>query len=93
MDTSTHNLNTLFQQLGLSNTETNIDHFIASHSIEPTTKITEAFFWNDAQISFLKDALTDDSDWAELVDYLDCLLRHYEDPDNCFYEINPESFD
>ncbi len=92
MDTSTHNLSTLFQQLGLPDSETDIERFIASHNIEPTARIIDAFFWNDSQVSFLKEALTDDSDWAELVDYLDCLLRHYEDPDNQFYEIDTDLF-
>ena len=92
MDTSIHNMNTLFQQLGLPNSGADIERFIASHNIEPSSRITDAYFWNDAQVSFLLEALKEDSDWCELVDYLDCLLRHYEDPDNCFYEIDTDDF-
>ena len=34
-----------------------------------------ADFWNEAQAAFLSEAVAEDSEWCELVDELDCLLR------------------
>jgi len=76
MDTSTHNLATLFEQLGLPSSEEAIQSFVAEHHLPPETKISEADFWNATQAQFLAEALSDDSDWAEVVDELNALLRH-----------------
>jgi len=75
MDMSTHSMQDLFQQLGLPENSTEIDHFISSHSLKPGEKLVEASFWNANQAAFLRDAIADDSDWAEIVDQLDARLR------------------
>jgi Protein of unknown function (DUF2789) len=76
MDTSMHTLQTLFCQLGLADDEEQINTFIGLHRPLPSnTKLTKAKFWNEAQATFLTEAIEDDSDWCALVDKLDCLLR------------------
>jgi len=76
MDTSTHNIGTLFQQLGLPSSDQDINHFIGHHRLfSKDIKLDEATFWTPSQASFLKEALEDDSDWSEVVDELDCRLR------------------
>jgi len=76
MDTSTHSFTTLFEQLGLAGDPASIDRFIEEHSPLPATVcLADAPFWNEGQQAFLHEALGDDSDWAELVDELDVLLR------------------
>ncbi|MHC6803479.1 DUF2789 family protein, partial [Vibrio antiquarius] len=35
----------------------------------------EASFWTSSQATFLKQAIEEDADWAELVDQLDVMLR------------------
>ena len=35
----------------------------------------EASFWTMSQANFLKQAIEEDADWAELVDQLDVMLR------------------
>lgn len=76
MDTSNHDkLSSLFAQLGLPNGETDIQAFIRGHRLAPSEHIEKASFWNNPQRSFLKEALQWDSDWVELVDHLDALLR------------------
>ncbi|TBT33456.1 DUF2789 family protein, partial [Vibrio parahaemolyticus] len=35
----------------------------------------EASFWTHSQAAFLKQAIEEDADWAELVDQLDVMLR------------------
>ncbi|WP_027856165.1 DUF2789 domain-containing protein [Marinobacterium jannaschii] len=77
MDTSSHTINTLFQQLGLPSSDRSIDQFIATHRLfSNKIDITEATFWTPAQAGFLKEALESDSDWCEVVDELNIRLRN-----------------
>ena len=70
MDTSPHTLAALFKQLGLPNERQQIDGFLARHHLDPGLALAEAPFWNPAQATFLREALAEDSDWAEEVDEL-----------------------
>ena len=45
MDTTKHDINTLFAQLGLPNTEAEIDAFIASHAISDTTLLQDCLLY------------------------------------------------
>ncbi|MBL4638486.1 MAG: DUF2789 domain-containing protein [Proteobacteria bacterium] len=76
MDTSMHTMENLFLQLGLSNTETDIDEFIATHHIQANESIAQAHFWTAAQAAFIQECLTEDSDWAEVVDHLNAQLSN-----------------
>lgn len=76
MDTSIHTMQTLFCQLGMASDEEQINAFIEKHRPLPRNiALSEAAFWNEAQAAFLAEAVAEDSDWCELVDELDCLLR------------------
>lgn len=76
MDTSTHTMNTLFEQLGLASTDEHINQFINTHKLfSDQVKLEDATFWNEAQANFLRDAISNDSDWAEVVDELNTRLR------------------
>ncbi|TKB43526.1 DUF2789 domain-containing protein [Thalassotalea mangrovi] len=76
MDLSNHNLQSLFAQLGLDNRPDSIDQFIERHKGLPArTRLEEANFWTPAQASFLKESINQDSDWCEVVDVLDSMLR------------------
>lgn len=74
MDTSSHDLPTLFAQLGLPSDATSINSFISSHELPAGTSLPKASFWNPAQASFLHEALADDADWAEAADEMAMLL-------------------
>jgi len=76
MDFSRHSINTLFQQLGLPATESDIDSFFSRHKLDPGIRLIDADFWTEAQAAFLKEALEEDADWTEIVDQLDARLRH-----------------
>jgi len=77
MDTSQHTLNTLFEQLGLSSDDQSIQQFVTKHSPLPAeTHLQDAPFWNESQARFIQEGLESDSDWAEVIDELDALLRH-----------------
>ena len=75
MDTSLHTLSTLFEQLGLPSDDAAIDQFVIEHSLASDVSLADADFWTPGQAMFLSEALADDSDWAEIVDYLDARLR------------------
>ena len=76
MDFSAHSINTLFQQLGLPATDSDIDSFLSRHKLDHETRLLDADFWTEAQVAFLKEALEEDADWVEIVDQLDARLRH-----------------
>lgn len=77
MDTSKHTLSVLFQQLGLPSDQKSIESFIARYSPLPSEiAIQDAPFWSESQSQFLEEGLEEDSDWAEIIDELDALLRH-----------------
>lgn len=76
MDTSAHNLKSLFQQLGLPTSTAAINAFMENNHLPADIPLQQAAFWNAAQAQFLRDAIAEDSDWAEVVDQLDAQLRH-----------------
>ena len=78
MDVSSKTLGTLFEQLGLQNDAASIDAFIQSHAIlNKDGPIWAEPFWSSSQASFLREALEEDADWAEIVDELSNLLHKF----------------
>jgi len=76
MDISTHQFHGLFAQLGLPSDPQGIANFIATHSpLASHIALPDAPFWSTAQATFLREALLQDSDWAELADQLSEALR------------------
>ncbi|MFW2371942.1 MAG: DUF2789 domain-containing protein [Gammaproteobacteria bacterium] len=76
MEAPIHNIVSLFKQLGLDSTTEAIDHFISRNRPVPGhLALHEAEFWSTSQASFLKEAIEEDADWAEIVDELNILLR------------------
>lgn len=76
MDTSQHNMQTLFQQLGLPSEPQQIDQFIKMHRPETgLDPLQGAQFWSPNQARFIQKALETDSDWSEVVDELNIRLH------------------
>ncbi len=76
MDNSTHTFSELFAQLGLPADQEGISQFLITHApLAGEIKLPDADFWSHAQATFLREALLQDSDWAELVDQLSEALR------------------
>ncbi|MBU2954692.1 DUF2789 domain-containing protein [Marinobacter sp. F3R08] len=77
MDTSKHTLSTLFEQLGLASDANSIEDFVARNSPLPSEiAIQDAPIWSESQSHFLEEGLEEDSDWAEVIDELDAMMRH-----------------
>lgn len=80
MEDSFYSLQTLFRQLGMEDDWESINAFIGSHRhLSNGIFLHEADFWNQAQATFLAEAIEQDSDWCVLVDRLDTLLRNGAD--------------
>ena len=76
MERPVHNMCNLFAQLGEASDEAAITRFIEANSPLPDQVLLhEATFWSPAQAGFLKEAIVDDADWAEITDALNARLR------------------
>lgn len=76
MSSSVHRFSELFAQLGLASEPAAIQRFLVTHTLLPDgVALPDAPFWSPAQAGFLREALLEDSDWAELADQLSQALR------------------
>ncbi|MGH8346914.1 MAG: DUF2789 domain-containing protein [Pseudomonas sp.] len=75
MESPTHDLKGLFDQLGLDSSQNAIDDFIAGHSLPDDKKLIDAEFWSPQQAGFLKEQLREDADWARVVDDLNLRMH------------------
>lgn len=79
MELMKHDLETLFEQLGLDADPESIKTFIDKHGPLPNdVKVSEASFWTPQQARFLKSELIEDAEWAPVVDELN--VRLHETP-------------
>ena len=79
MNTPIHRFHDLFAQLGLPSDDSGIGQFLNMHRpLADNIKLADAPFWTPAQATFLREALLQDSDWAELADQLSQALRGLE---------------
>jgi hypothetical protein len=76
MEQHIHDIGALFEQLGLDNSVDAISEFIDKNKRVPgNVELHHAKIWNASQASFLKQAIDEDADWAQVVDQLDAMLR------------------
>ena len=76
MERPVHNMSNLFAQLGHPNDAEAIALFIEKHRpLADAVQLHEATFWTPSQASFLREAITEDADWAEVADMLNAELR------------------
>ena len=75
MEQPSHELKTLFDQLGLPSDGTAIDDFIMAHPLDPNNKLVDAPFWSDQQQDLLREWLLADGEEAVLVDQLNVRLH------------------
>lgn len=76
MEKTVHPFSELFEQLGLDSDPDSIERFIERNAPLPETMpLAEAPCWNEGQAEFLKEAVEEDADWAEVVDHLDALMH------------------
>ena len=69
-------LELLFDQLGLSSTQEDIDRFIEAHQLKEGEMMHLADFWTENQKQFLSSHWQKDDEWAIVIDTLNELLNH-----------------
>lgn len=76
MEKPVHFFSDLFEQLGLPSDPDSIEQFIKRHRPLPKEMaLADAPCWNEGQADFLREAIEDDADWAELVDHMDVAMH------------------
>ncbi len=71
-----HRFRHLFSQLGLPSHPDGILNFLTLHAaMADGMRLPDAPYWTASQATFLRESLTQDSDWTELVDQLSLALR------------------
>lgn len=76
MEASLHTLNNLFAQLGLPNSDEDIENFIQTHShLAGYISLADAPYWTASQAAFLREEILKDADWAEVIDQLNARLH------------------
>lgn len=76
MESPTHSIASLFDQLGLDSSEEAIEDFINKNKVLPDhLELYKADFWTNEQSSFLKEKKEEDADWSAVIDLLDTMLR------------------
>ena len=71
-----HTMTSLFDQLGLPSEPEAIAAFLHAHRNLPlTTRLFDAPFWLPSQAAFIRENLSEDGDWAVVIDSLDASLR------------------
>jgi hypothetical protein len=76
MEDSSHNITTLFDQLGLPSSDEAIEAFINEHRpLDPSMHLSKAPFWTPSQAQFLGEQTKADADWVMVIDKLDTSLR------------------
>ena len=71
-----HSLTTLFEQLGLSGTQGDMDTFFHNHHLPDNIQLHKASFWSESQKQFLEEGIADDGEWAIIIDEMSAMLRH-----------------
>jgi len=78
MDMTAVSMNQLFAQLGLPDDDDSIRAFIKAHRPLPmTVPLDEAPFWSPAQSQLIAQKLSEDGEWAVLIDTLNVQLRNH----------------
>ena len=76
-----HDMSSLFAQLGQANDAEAIRRFIEAHGpMGGGVPLHEGAFWSASQADFLREALQDDAEWAEIVDALNSELHGRQRP-------------
>lgn len=76
MERPVRDMSSLFAQLGEASDERAIARFIETHGpLDGGVQLHEAAFWSATQANFLREAILDDAEWAEIVEALNSELH------------------
>jgi hypothetical protein len=76
MNKGVHHFSELFAQLGLPDDAQGIEHFLTAHAaMAENHRLPDTPYWTPSQAAFLRESLSQDSDWSVLVDQLSKALQ------------------
>lgn len=76
MERTVHHMSSLFAQLGQPSDENAIARFMEAHvPLDGDIQLHEAAFWSPAQAAFLREAILEDAEWADIVEALNSELH------------------
>lgn len=76
MEAPQHSMSDLFAQLGQASDEAAIARFVAAKTpLGNDIQLHEAPYWSPVQAAFLREAIGDDGDWAQVADALNSRLH------------------
>lgn len=76
MEQHAHSMDELFDQLGAHQPPQGTVPFIeARRPLAGDVQLHQAVFWSPSQAAFLEQAISDDADWAEVVEALNSELH------------------
>ena len=70
-----YNINELFAQLGLDNSDEAIDSFIEKNKLAKEEKLVESKVWTENQRMFLQEEWEKDAAWVEVIDDLNVRMH------------------
>lgn len=70
-----YNMNELFAQLGLENSDEAIDSFIEKNKLAKDEALIESDIWTEKQRMFLQEEWKKDAVWVEVIDELNVRLH------------------
>ncbi|EEB77447.1 hypothetical protein GPB2148_484 [marine gamma proteobacterium HTCC2148] len=62
--------------MGLASSDAAIEYFVQNNHLPKDIPLDHAACWDAGQAQFIRESLDLDSDWSEIVDQLDAMLRH-----------------
>lgn len=75
LDNADHTMNDLFAQLGLPNSDSEIEAFIKENQLPEGVTLKEASFFDEQQLMFIEEEWKLDAVWALVIDELNTRLH------------------
>ena len=75
LDNADHTMNDLFAQLGLPNSDSEIEAFIKENQLPEGVTLKEAPFFDEQQLMFIEEEWKLDAVWALVIDELNTRLH------------------
>lgn len=75
LDNADHTMNDLFAQLGLPNSDSEIEAFIQANQLPEEVSLKEAPFFDEQQKMFIREEWKLDAVWALVIDELNARLH------------------
>lgn len=81
LNNANHTMNDLFAQLGLPNSDAEIESFIQANQLPEDVTLKEAPFFDEQQLMFIQEEWKLDAVWALVIDELNTRLHEDVKPD------------